>query len=322
MAALTPEQMREYARTVANTYQAGVNPQEIVDTIVRDLQAVSQTPEEAFRNLDLFEQQVQDIQSGYTSLAGMTPQDFAEFTTNIGRTAGFDRAPPPPPPPADTDTSGIMGASGNGVTLGGMGTGAGAGAGVDLSGLTPEQQAFAQTLPANLQDDYLASIQAGLTDETSGATLQDIADLLRGRGLTFEEASQATGLAPDDPNYQPAVRAFYGLEPTASDLTPGGMQTFSYTDFPGGIFGPGQALPNIFVPAGQQQPTTSTQAAPEAGLGAGTAAPGPRTMVSPGITTYAYPQPFGPIDIFGRPTATTPTAYTPPAPTNNNNNNT
>lgn len=306
MAVLTPEEMRKYAETVANTYQAGVNPQEVVDVLVRDLQAVSETPAEAFQNLNIFEQQVQDIQSGYTSLAGITPEQIGEFTTNVGRTAGFDRAPPLPTLPSlpvdsspPADTSGILGV--DPITPPPPPD-----PGVDLSGLTGDQQGFAQTLPVGLQDDYLAYVAAGGGDETSGATIASLAELLKGRGLSFDEAAQATGLTADNPNYQAAVRAYYGLAPTSTDLTPGGMQQFSYTDFPGGIYGPGQQMPNIFVPANQQQPAAQAPAAPPA-------APGPRTMVSPGITTYAYPQPFDEIDIFGRPTATPPTAYTPPA---------
>jgi len=77
---------------------------------------------------------------------------------------------------------------------------------------------------------------------------------------------------------------------------------FEYTPFPqgqGGVYGPGQGMPMIFQPAGQQQ---GLMAAGSQG-DTGTMGAGPRTMVSPGITTYAYPQPFGNIDIFNRPGA-------------------
>ena len=239
-----------------------------------------------------------EVLAGVAGVSGnlreTSPEIFDIFAENYA--AALDPGTELPTLPVDSsppaDTSGILGV--DSITPP-------ADPGVDLSGLTGDQQAFAQTLPANLQDDYIASIGAGLGDETSGATVASLAELLKGRGLSFDEAAQATGLTADNPNYQEAVRAYYGLASTSTDLTPGGMQQFSYTDFPGGIYGPGQQMPNIFVPANQQQP-----AAPPA-------APGPRTMVSPGITTYAYPQPFGEIDIFGRPTATPPTAYTPPA---------
>ena len=89
------------------------------------------------------------------------------------------------------------------------------------------------------------------------------------------------------------------------------MATFDYTDFPGGIYGPGQALPNIFMPA---QPAAATPTPTPAEQ---PAAPGPRTMVSPGITSYAYPQPFAGVNIFERPQ---PTPYVPPQNTNNTNN--
>ena len=77
---------------------------------------------------------------------------------------------------------------------------------------------------------------------------------------------------------------------------------FEYTPFPqgqGGVYGPGQGMPMIFQPAGQQQ---GLMAAGSQG-DTGTMGASPRTMVSPGITTYAYPQPFGNIDIFNRPGA-------------------
>ena len=106
-----------------------------------------------------------------------------------------------------------------------------------------------------------------------------------------------------------------GTGPGTMGAAPGGSQPFTYADMPGGIYGPGQAMPNIFQPAGQaptgMTPMTQTPAP-------GTAAPGPRTMVSPGITTYAYPQPFGNIDIFNRPGAQTPTAPTMPPQSSTN----
>lgn len=129
---------------------------------------------------------------------------------------------------------------------------------------------------------------------------------------TLKEINQIQQAISESPEFQGRVEQ--GLEqpfqPTAPTGQPGQMAPFSYTDFPGGIFGPGQAMPNIFVPAGQEpagmtpMPTTPAP---------GTAAQGPRTMVSPGITTYAYPQPFGNIDIFNRPGAQAPTPFTPPA---------
>ena len=196
---------------------------------------------------------------------------------------------------------------------------------VDLSSLTPDQLAFAQNLPANLQDDYVAAVAAGFGDETSGLTTTDIAGLLRDRGLNFEDAATTVGLLPDMENYNEAVRAFYQLNP---QLTSGGLEFIDYTSFPGGNFGPGEALPNTpdpitgimgprpYTPFVQPTTTDQTQST---------------TLFSPSISTfsqppasgaagaagvgYSYPQPFGEIDIFGRPAATTPTAYTPPTTT-------
>jgi DNA-binding transcriptional ArsR family regulator len=193
---------------------------------------------------------------------------------------------------------------------------------VDLSSLTTEQQAFAQTLPADLQDDYIAAIGAGLGDPASGATIPSIAELLRDRGLTFSEAAAATGLTPENENYADSVRAFYQLN---QQLTPGGLEMLDYASEPGGVFGPGQAVPNIPDSiTGAPVPmsyTPFTQAAP----GGTQPAAQPTTLFSPGISTYAqqpaagvtysYPQPFGDIDIFNRTNPTGLTAYTPPPTT-------
>ena len=199
---------------------------------------------------------------------------------------------------------------------------------VDLSSLNPDQLAFAQTLPVGLQDDYIAAVGAGLGDETSGATTLSLTNLLKDRGLTFSEAATATGLTPENENYASAVRAFYDLNP---ELTSDGLEYQNYENFPGGVYGPGQAMPNIpdavtgmFVP---QAYTPFTQAAPGGPQPAGNGTPA-TTLFSPGISTYAqqptsgvtysYPQPFGDIDIFNRTNPTGLTAYTPPPPTNTN----
>jgi len=75
---------------------------------------------------------------------------------------------------------------------------------------------------------------------------------------------------------------------------PGEYVPFQYTPFTaGGIYGPGQGLPSIFQPAGQQPVQGPVQ--PQAPV------QGPTTMMSPAVTTYAYPSPFGNVDIFNRP---------------------
>lgn len=105
---------------------------------------------------------------------------------------------------------------------------------------------------------------------------------------------------------------------TAQPGTDGEYVPFEYTPFPqaqGGIYGPGQGMPMIFQPAGQQQGSMATGLREAMAAGSqgdtGTMGAGPRTLVSPGITTYAYPQPFGNIDIFNRPGAQGPTPFNP-----------
>lgn len=90
---------------------------------------------------------------------------------------------------------------------------------VDLSSLTDDQRAFAENLPSDLQDDYLAAVQAGFGDPASGLTLESLIALLKDRGLSFEQAAQATGLTSDDPNYQASYDAWHGTTDTGEDTT-------------------------------------------------------------------------------------------------------
>jgi len=177
--------------------------------------------------------------------------------------------------------------------------------------------------------------QARQAGDTTTKQIQEAYRSQLGRDPTIADYEYWTGL-DFDPNITPEVttelkdieqirqaisespefqeRVEQGLEepfqPTQPGQQGGQMVPFTYTDFPGGIYGPGQAMPNIFQPAGMGAPGTMIPAmAPGSQGDTGTAAPGPRTMVSPGITTYAYPQPFGNIDIFNRPGAQSPTPF-------------
>jgi len=114
-----------------------------------------------------------------------------------------------------------------------------------------------------------------------------------------------------DPVVQARMAAGLIGDGTETEQPGGEYAPFEYTAFPqaqGGVYGPGQGMPMVFQPAGQQQ--GAVKAAGSYG-DTGTMGAGPRTMVSPGITTYAYPQPFGNIDIFNRPGAQAPTPFNP-----------
>jgi hypothetical protein len=122
-----------------------------------------------------------------------------------------------------------------------------------------------------------------------------------------------------------------GQGPGGAGYTPGGFQytPFDYTNMAappegavpsifsvGGVFGPGQGMPQVpYVPGvdtglGAGPAPSGLTMAPGSYGDTGTTAPGSRTLVSPGITTYAYPQPFGNIDIFNRPGAQAPNTTT------------
>lgn len=244
------------------------------------------------------------------------------------------------------------------------------------SGLTAEQQAFSDALPEGLRDDYLAAIQAGMG--VQGTQMQDIADLLKGRGLTFDESIQVGGLTGDSPNFYDAFGAYYGLGGLQQNV--GGLQEnvgalqpqaaanlaeeLTFIQYPTGDLATipaGYAIPEgarilsvdeyaqltreqgvaagllpedvlSYDPAAVVQPTgltaqydysasapavtqalTDISAAytPMPTAPVAPAPTAPTTIMSPAITTYAYPSTFGNIDIFNR-TSPALTPYTPP----------
>jgi hypothetical protein len=209
---------------------------------------------------------------------------------------------------------------------------------MDLLNRTPTPEAIAYwtgtdtmvSTPEQLRQSIMDGAEFERIQSGTGVTpdqVQTAYETLLGRDPTLEDFEYWTGLdfskdiaasesptsltsidliqqaISESPEFQGRVEA--GLEQPFQPTGQGGMGPMQYTQMPGGIYGPGQAMPNIFTPAGGQ-PAGMAPFQPTPMPGTGTAAPGPRTMVSPGITTYAYPQPFGNIDIFSRPGAQAP----------------
>jgi len=136
---------------------------------------------------------------------------------------------------------------------------------VDLSSLRDAELAFAQNLPTNLQDDYLAYVGLG-----PDASLQDIVNLSKSRGLSFEEAARATGLTASDPRYQTAFNLYQNGNDT--DTSPGTLypapfgEATGYRGVPIGFSGPG----GVMRPTIQQTPYTQLpqlQSGPSLGEG-------------------------------------------------------